>query len=686
MRRVRTSNRARPGSHAGHVWWALASALVAAGCAPDATPDAALARLALPDGCQPLLGGAECRLPYPSDYFRRPAAEGGGFRVELRGAAKPLTDDEYSADVGDWRTPDGFSPHGPILATLGRPLAADQLVGLRADHATTMRASSRTLLLESESGAFVPHFAEVDVRTTDPGRQALILRPVHSLQPGRRYIAALQGLVDTAGAPIPAPEGFLRLRDATSAQDPALREWQRHYDEQIFAPLAAAGVARDALQLAWDFTTGSEAWATADLLDARNLALAALAAAPPRLVVEEVVESDEVPHRWRKIEGYVEAPRFVEHDAPGARLVRDAGGHVVQSGIARVPVTLVIPACVRDRPTPAPLVQYGHGFFYARREAGERKGAYVLEQLCAVGVAVDWWGMSVEDIGLLLGWIGDQVWETPRFTDRVVQSMINGIAATTALLEGAPLSPELLRPTSTPEGGAGPGEPYFGRDRLHFLGISMGHILGGVYAALHPRLERVILHVGGASFGHIMFRASPFEPLLAVLRTSVPDPLDQHFIAASLQRQLDGIDPATWAPYLRPGTLPRGPGGPAGGRAVLLQLGVGDTQVPNFASLLHARALGLSAIGPQPLPLPGIDEHAAPHEGSGLTAFDFGIDPSFNDTIAPIGETSPIHNELRLQPAVLQQMRRFLEEGIIEHPCEGPCRLDPIGSSAINAP
>jgi len=71
---------------------------------------------------------------------------------------------------------------------------------------------------------------------------------------------------------------------------------------------------------------------------------------------------------------------------------------------------------------------------------------------------------------------------------------------------------------------------------------------------------------------------------------------------AMMQRALDGIDPISYAPYVLASPLP---GSPAD-RRVLLQIGLGDPAVPNVASFLHARALGIPLATPSPAPVFGL--------------------------------------------------------------------------------
>src|SRR5690606_1144338 len=101
----------------------------------------------------------------------------------------------------------------------------------------------------------------------------LMIRPVTRLEDGRRYIIAIRNVVDQNGQPIPASPGFAALRDLTPTDDPDI-EVRRPLYADIFARLEQAGVARENLQIAWDYTTASEQHITRDLLVMRDKALA----------------------------------------------------------------------------------------------------------------------------------------------------------------------------------------------------------------------------------------------------------------------------------------------------------------------------------------------------------------------------------------------------------------------------
>ena len=662
----------------------LASSGVGLTCAPaiDLPP------LNVPDGCQPLAPSLDCRLPYPSDYFRIPVpGEDDTYKLSFRAEAKPLTRQEYSADFTDWKPVDGFSRTPVLMALLGHELSTENFVGALDDYEKSARPQSPTWIIDSVSGEFVPHFVELDARAEHPERQALLLHPMQPLHESRRYIVSLHGLMRSDGSPALAPEGFRRLRDRVVGSETVLENIAQRFETDVFAPLERLGLKRESIQLAWDFTTGRDDVVMHDMLRARTLTLQALEAEAPRVSIFEVDTTPDTNGVWKKIRGVYDAPLFLSHDDPGAAFVRNVDGEVELQGQVEVPFTLIVPDCVRDQYTPRPLVQYGHGFFYNQKEIDQDKSAAILNAVCAVGVAIDWWGMSSEDLGPLLAAIGEQVWETPAFTERVQQAMMNWLALTYAFEGNLAGIDALHRPTEPGATGVqtdpenpmlnNAGALLFQQGEVHFLGISMGHILGGTYAALNPKLTRIVFHVGGAGFSRIMYRALPFEPLLAIMGSAVSDPVDQQWMTAQLQRYLDTIDPTTWAPYVLKSELPEGPANGFSSKKVLLQFGLGDTSVPNISSLYHGRLLGLDAVGPQPLALFDMQQLEAPHEGSGLAGFDMGVDVSFSKSNAPLRESTTTHNDLRSQAPVQRQIAEFLQQGRIIHPCEGVCLLDP---------
>ena len=132
-----------------------------------------------------------------------------------------------------------------------------------------------------------------------------------------------------------------------------------HFDAEVFPVVEGAGIARGSLQLAWDFTTGSDQRTVEDMLHARAAALAALDATPPVLTIEAFFEGDEVELAvddhpeltWRVVYGSFSAPRVVVEDAPGTALLRSSSACRAPRAPSRCPSSPSSPpACATALP------------------------------------------------------------------------------------------------------------------------------------------------------------------------------------------------------------------------------------------------------------------------------------------------------------------------------------------------
>ncbi len=628
---------------------------------------AALVPLSLPEGCNPLLGGGDCFLPYPSDFFRVvDATAASGARIETRGAAKLAAADGSSADVSEWRPIQGYSRSSTILGTLLAPASDTGLVGFfdSPGDALSVR-SSATLLVDTDAGELVPHFADLDPRAKDASRRAIALHPVFPLRESRRYVVAFHGLVSPAGSVVRAPEGFRRIRDREAAGDPALAPLVEHYETEIFPALEGIGLARADIQLAWDFTTGSDLDVTGDMRSVRELTLAWLASHTPEITLDGVEEhaAGDGSGVWRTVSGTVRGPRFVDSPDPGARLVRDVDGRVRQDGLVTFPFLAQIAERLRD---PAAgvgrVVGLGHGFFGTRAEVRSTSAIQSANALGAVVTSIDWWGMSVTDApGVVLSLVGNPARVTI-FTDRVHQAIANWLTFTAALRGPIAASAAFQRPGST--------QSVYDPSRVDFWGLSNGAILGTVQSAMNPWSKRVCLNVGGAGWSQMMWRSGNFVPFLLAASVSIPDPLVQQAFVASIQRHMDRIDPATYAPLFFDPELPQNPPD----RHVVLQMGLGDAGVPNVGSFYLARALGAEITMPTAAPIWGIDQMVGFDARAGVTVFDMGVDVSFEAEASPPLAGNVVHDGVRLLAAADRQLDElFSAEARIIHPCNGPC-------------
>lgn len=665
----------------------LGAALSMAGC--EAKPP-----LDLEPGCNPILHGVECGLPYPSDFFltddeTMPSKK----RVFIDAPAKLISNTGYSADVNDFIAQDGFSRQPSIVWTFGVRTDPASVPGYFADPADTL--TSHPIALLDDDGNRVPFFIDVDPHAEEDSREALVMRPLVRLKEKARYVVAVSGVVGVAGA-IPVPEAFARLRDDDVGDDTVLGPLLRHYNDKIFPLVQKAGIARSSLQLAWDFTTGSDEHITRDLFRARELVLNELVAHPATVEIDSffdgpamgVVFNSRPELTWRVVKLRVTGPRVVDTDDPGAMPFRDAAGEVALNGTNTFSATVIVPASVRDKFNAAPVLLYGHGFFGDQEEVEDGSQRKIGDVSGRVMFAIDWLGMSSEDIGTVTVSAGDNVAETLRFGERLPQAMMNWLSLTDAIRSGALDDLEftsgatVIKPFRRPDSGDGfsqqgrrsnAGDLIFEKEGIGFLGISQGHILGAIASAINPHVGPVVLEVGGAGFTHMMFRANPFSRFLFLLELSVPEPLDQQKLAAQFQRGFDRFDPATWAPWLLDEDIPSGPLRHAEGRRVLMQMGLGDASVPNLGTMLHARYLNLPYIQASTVPAPfGLEVEQAPHDGSGFVIFDFGVDPAIAG-VASFPPDNDVHDGLRSTPESLTQVGAFLQEGVIAPACALPC-------------
>ena len=122
-------------------------------------------------------------------------------------------------------------------------------------------------------------------QTRDPShgdKQGLIIQPVVRLHPGTRYVAVIRGLKSRDGKDVAPLSGFKRLRDERIGTGPddihesSLLAGEVDKFTQIFQFLAHQGISRNDLQLAWDFTTGSDEAVTNRLVQMRDEAEAKL--------------------------------------------------------------------------------------------------------------------------------------------------------------------------------------------------------------------------------------------------------------------------------------------------------------------------------------------------------------------------------------------------------------------------
>lgn len=651
--------------------------LAALGCSDGTETPAGPPPLAVPEGCNPIAFENDCLLPYPSDfYLKDDASMPSGKRVVIPEAAQMQDKNEKPFDFTASHPIDGFSTHQPILVHFKEGVSTEGVVFHTDEPEKSLSPESKVILLDAETGKPVPVWGEVDLNTLEPSDRAFILRPFARLENGKRYIAALQGLApasDAAAGPLLAPpEGFKRIRDKQTSSDPVLDPIASRYEKDIFPALVAHGVDRSKLQLAWDFTTGSEEMNTRDLLAMRDDLMAKLEANPPavsNVIVKEYTqgsneEAGENENIWLRIEGTIKVPLYMESVEPGAMIHRDASGKPAQNGEADVPFLLQVPHSLKPADAsfePARILQYGHGFFGLAEEInyGFMRG-YENERKY-IAAAVDLWGMAEPDIQIVLQKAISDTGAVFSFVDRLHQGIINYIALSYALKGPIAALPELQQF----------GKPLYDTNKLYYYGISQGAIFGVTMLALNPILDRAALGVGGGPYSLMMSRSASYQQLYGVLQSQIQNPLTLTKLMALSQGTWDRVDPMTYAPHLLKDTYPKSPAN----RHVLMQIGIGDHSVNNLASHLVARATGIPLLDPAPRPIWGLESTTAPADDA-LVVVDFKLatEPGIECKIPTAGEKNDVHEGVRRNVKIKDQLDLFFQpDGQIQNTCDGAC-------------
>ncbi len=609
-----------------------------------------------------------CMMPWPSDRWR-----GADGHLAIDPAATPVNAFDVPLDPALFARFDGFSPATSIVTSFPGVIDASLLNGEDAIDAT-LAATSTTVLVDAETGALVAHFAELDAwPETDPARAPLYLRPAARLEEGRRYVVGIRGLRTMDGAAV-EPSGYFRLlRDGGEAEGTDVAARRARFDAEVFPVLEAAGVPRAELIEAWDFTTATGETIWGDQIAMRDAALAAVGDRGLGCTVTRVIDSDVDPdppsHAWRQIFGTVAVPLFSNGPGPltpEARLVRGADGRPMQNGTAEVPFIAQIPLSVRDAvqagEPPARIELYGHGLFGSRQEITYGWHREHQDRLGLVSIAVDWWGMSDDDLERITATLTDFS-DFDATGERLQQSVINALVLARSFRGVCSELPEMQVPMAD-----GSTMPAVDPTQLYYYGNSQGGIMGGVLAGVATDIDRFALGVGGMSYPLLIKRSTAWIQYGAVMAVGYRDPLERDLIMVMSASIWDLAEPTTYASHWIRDPLP---GTPA--HRVLYQIGIGDALVSNVASYMAARTAGLPVVTPSPVMPWGLETTTAPTD-SGLVIWSIpGVSPSTPGTRSP-GVDNDTHEAVRRTDSARDQIDAFFRpDGVVEHLCDGPC-------------
>jgi hypothetical protein len=608
--------------------------------------------------CDPLVP-TECGFPFPSNvYLIDDASTKSGKRVAFGEETLPIHHKSASvmshipaAIVAD---SDGFSPGQAPMTDM--PGASITGLPTQDDIALSITTDSPTILLDADTGELVPHFAELDMNG-DVGDRALMIRPVVRLHDAHRYIVAIRDVLDDNGVPLLPSPVFEALRDDLPSAEPSV-DLRRSLYADIFGKLAAAGIPKDNLQIAWDYSTATRENNTAKMVAMRDAALAAIPANGPPYVIDTVTPDPNSEIALR-LEGHFTVPLYLTNPDPGGALVVGPDGLPMQNGTASYSFIVQIPHSATTG-TPGAILQNAHGLLGSLNEGRDGYLATIANRGNFVTIAVDMIGMASDDEATAVKAILEDPMQFRPFVERQLQGMTNELLAMRMMMGAFAQDPQVMFN----------GVSAIDTTHRYYRGDSQGGIFGGTYMALSTDVTRGLLGEPGAPYNLLLNRSVDFQTFYNLLVTRYASKRDTQIVLGIIQMLWDRIEPDGYLPYIAGGELGAPP------HQVLIHDAFGDHQVTPLGAHLVARAVGAKALTPAARPIWGIDEAAGPFTGSGIVEYDYGALvpplPTTNTPTSAPDDTDP-HDWVRKEATAMDQSAHFFLTGEVAGYCTGTC-------------
>jgi hypothetical protein len=610
--------------------------------------------------CDPI-DTLECLTPFPDDFFTTPdPSKATGHHLNYPRDMMPANAMGVHVDPTDINRSDGFSPGSTIIVRVpGIDLAQTGAAPI-TDIARSLDPNAPIVLLDTDTGERVPYWAELDTWNPDQSTRALVVRPARNFAEGHHIVVALRNVKDASGNVIPATPAFAQFRDHRPSFDPVIVQ-RRKAMNTIFSQLQRAGVRRQSLYLAWDFTVGSEQNLAGAMLHMRDDAYAQLGSGVPAVTVTHV---DQNPNGsvLRRVQGTFDVPLYMtDGGAAGGRLVLGSDGLPVSVGTFHAEFRCLIPDSSvgsDGRANPARGLVYGHGLLGGTNEI--EGFAPFINQYDIVICATPEIGMASDDVPNIIHTITDfsTFGSVP---DRLQQGMLNmqflarlmndprGFGANPAFQVGTPAASPLI-----------PNDVFYN-------GNSQGGIFGGAATAISKEWTRAVLGVPGMNYSVLLPRSVDFDPFLALLKHTYPDASKYTLGVAMNQILWDRGEPDGYAQHLISDPYPGTPN-----HEVMMIEAFGDHQVANISTETEARTIG--AFVRQPAIAPGRSNDvtpmwgippvpSSPFAGSVLELWDFGTPAPPIESLPPEPPQfgSDPHGAARNVPAVRDQVSQFLQ-------------------------
>lgn len=615
--------------------------------------------------CDPLVPEF-CGYPFPSNvYSVEDDSTPTGRRVSFDSQLL------FDNDPAPWNKSDGFSAGSPLITyfpgmALGQFAGPDDL-----ENEPWLAEDSPSIVLDAETGEIVPHFAEIDIRAADADQRSTMIRPVVRLRDGARYIVAFRNLMNEDGETIQPSPVFAALRDGTSSDEPSV-EARRDLYEDIFAKLEAKGWSRSDVQVAWDFTTASDANNTQWLLHMRDTAFQLIEDEGGFEYTIDSVETSGDPDAIDptniafRIFGTFRAPNFMTSvdpaDVPLLVFGEDGLPAVNQdTPWMDVPFEVLIPQSATE--DPAAIIEYGHGLLGSKGQIESGHFRSFMNEYNYTFCGTDLIGMSSSDYDNIVGalFLGDITGLNTMF-DRLHQGFLNHVL--------------LLRMMKSSFANDPTYGQYIKGDEAYYYGISQGGIMGSVVMATSPDIERGALGVMGQPYSFLLFRSVDFSDFLNIIKANFGDFRAQQFVVALFQMLWDRVEPNGYTHHIRENPLPG-----TNTKEVLMRAAIGDHQVTTYAAHLMARTLNAPHLTTGLRDVWGLTPVESTESGSFYTEYDFGI-PGQPPCNIPQWLCDDPHEYPRRRISAREQLNGFLRNGTGTNYCGQPDDPDPEPAAA----
>jgi len=617
--------------------------------------------------------GHECLLPFPSDAMTvDDATTVTGRRVALPDSVMPVSTAGIAVDPSRQNRADGFSPGSAGLVLIPGVDPTGSGLAPIDDLARSLDEGSNSVVIDATTGERWPHWVELDANAIELDRQGLFIRPAVNYPDGHRIVVAFRNLVDDAGGAIEPTDTFRAYRDRLES-DVAEVEARRPAMERVFADLDAAGVARDELVIAWEFTVISTESLTGPLVHMRDDAFSILGDAAPTYRVDEVRRDDS--DTYTIMEGTYDVPLYLTGDGAsgtGLNLVGDPDLPEVNGTFASV-----FRCMIHDNTSaaePGGGVVYGHGLLGTKGQVTSAGPRLLAQHHNHVICGTDLIGMAEEDIGNAVAVLG-QLSEFHTLSDRLLQGHLNTLFLGRLMrhAEGF-VAHEAFRDADD--------EALLDTEQLAYYGISQGGIMGPVSTAVSTDWDRGVFGVPAINYSTLLNRSIDFDRYQLLLDPAYPDKLEQAQLLLMIQMLWDRGEGNGYANHYTD---------PLDGlneKFALIHGALGDFQVANVAMDVMARSVGASVVWPavgdgrssdvEPFwGIPRIEDY--PFEGSATVMWDSGQPVPPLENVPPrVGEDP--HEDPRRHLDAVAQIDAFIRTGTIIDVCGGePCISPPRG-------